>query len=162
MAKLDIGENATARKTNAAHCKDCVCMGCGFAHTGTCLKTSCANTAHCPHCQRPKAPAKPRRSKYNAIKTEYNGVTYDSKKEAKRAVELDYLLKAGEIKNLGRQIKFPVEINGKHVFTYHADFAYETAAGEKVVEDVKGLETTVFKLKAKCIEAYYGFKIIKT
>ena len=32
-------------------------------------------------------------SKYRAKKTEYNGIIYDSRKEAKRAIELDFFQK---------------------------------------------------------------------
>ena len=98
-------------------------------------------------------------NKYKAIKTEYNGVIYDSKLEAKRAQELDLLEKAGFISNLRRQEKFPVEINGKKVFTYIADFVYVNSEGNMVVEDVKGVRTAMFNLKKKCVEAFYNITI---
>lgn len=84
---------------------------------------------------------------------------YDSKREAYRAQELDLLAQSGEITNLERQVKFPIEINGKKVFTYIADFTYTDKNGNKVVEDVKGVRTAVFNLKKKCVEAYYGITI---
>jgi hypothetical protein len=40
------------------------------------------------------------RNKYNAIKQTYKGEVFDSKKELKRFVELEHLLKAKEISNL--------------------------------------------------------------
>lgn len=100
------------------------------------------------------------RNKYGAIKTEYNGVVYDSKAEAHRAAELETFEKAGVIRNLQRQVKFPIEINGKKVFTYIADFTYEEIHnGMLVVEDVKGMRTPMFNLKKKCVEALYGITI---
>lgn len=99
-------------------------------------------------------------TKYGNVKTPYNGVVYDSKAEANRAMELDVLLKAGAISHLERQVKFPVTINGEKVFTYIADFAYtDTRNGQRVVEDVKGMRTAIFNLKKKCVEAQYGITI---
>jgi hypothetical protein len=46
--------------------------------------------------------------KYNAIRSVYNGYPYDSKFEAQKAMDLDWLLKAGKIKAWDRQ--FPIEI----------------------------------------------------
>jgi len=97
-------------------------------------------------------------NKYGAIKTEYAGVIYDSKKEAGRARELDLWLKTGEITGLERQVKFPIIINGVKVFTYIADFTYYYK-GQQVIEDVKGMRTQIFNLKKKCVEAQYGVKI---
>jgi hypothetical protein len=44
-------------------------------------------------------------------------------------------------------------MNGTKVFTYKADFSYFTDK-ERVVEDVKGFKTPVYKLKKKLVEAY--------
>ena len=82
-------------------------------------------------------------SKYNAKKVEYNGMTFDSKRELKRYKELELLQEAGEIKNLQRQVKYVLipaqrepDIIGKRggvkkgktiekECTYVADFVYE-------------------------------------
>jgi hypothetical protein len=48
------------------------------------------------------------KQKYNAKTTIYNGYAYDSGLEAKVAMELDWRLKAGDIKNWERQ--YPIEI----------------------------------------------------
>ncbi len=54
-----------------------------------------------------KTPPK-KKNKYNAKRTEYQGVTYDSKAEAKMARDLDYLKRSGEIEKVERQV--PVQL----------------------------------------------------
>jgi hypothetical protein len=46
------------------------------------------------------------KSKYGNKKTEIDGIIFDSAKEAKRYIELRYLLRLGEIKYLERQVEF--------------------------------------------------------
>lgn len=90
-----------------------------------------------------------------------DGIVFDSKKEMVRYLNLKLLERAGEIKNLELQKKFDVNINGHKVFTYHADFTY-SEGGQLVIEDVKGVKTPLYRLKAKCIFAAYGIKIRET
>ena len=56
------------------------------------------------------------RNKYGNKKTVVDGITFDSRKEAKRYQELKLLEKAGEIKDLRRQVKYELipsqKING--------------------------------------------------
>lgn len=98
--------------------------------------------------------------KYGNKKTVVDGITFDSKKESQRYCELKLLEKAGEITELELQPKFllqpPFKKNGEthRAITYTADFTY-WSQGEWVVEDVKGMETEVFKLKRKLFEAKY-------
>lgn len=96
-------------------------------------------------------------NKFHAQKTVVDGVTYDSKKESKRAIELQYLEKAGKIKNLEMQKRFILQegfVNneGQKVrpISYLADFYYEQN-GQKIVEDVKSpaTRTQVYSLKKK-------------
>lgn|ERR1700734_2196951 len=111
---------------------------------------------------KPPGTARPpkKRSKYGAVKTECDGVTFDSKKEAKRYNELKLLLLAGEIEHLQRQPAFPITVNGVKVGTYKADFSY-MEKGELVIEDVKSepTKTAVYRLKKKLVEAMYGVRI---
>ena len=46
------------------------------------------------------------RNKYHSKKVEVDGITFDSKKEAKRFAELSLFEKAGVISDLQRQVKF--------------------------------------------------------
>lgn len=102
-------------------------------------------------------------NKFHAKKTVVNGVVYDSKKESKRAVELEYLEKAGKIKNLERQKRFVLQegfVNneGKKIrpISYVADYYYEEN-GQQVVEDVKSpaTRTQVYMLKKKLFQFKY-------
>lgn len=94
------------------------------------------------------------RNKYRAIKTEVDGITFDSKREAARYMELVLLERAGEISRLELQPKYDCVVNGKKICTYKADFRYFDANGS-VVEDVKGMKTPVYRLKKKLVEALY-------
>lgn len=98
--------------------------------------------------------------KYGNRKTVIDGVAFDSKAEAERYAELKLLERAGIIRDLQLQPKFPLiptfRKNGKTFrgITYVADFAY-TENGRKVVEDVKGFKTEVYKIKRKLFEYTY-------
>lgn len=99
-------------------------------------------------------------SKYNNKKTQVDMYIFDSALEAKRYRQLALLEKANKITNLKLQPKFLLlesfKKNGKtfRKTEYIADFMYEEN-GKTVVEDVKGKETEVFKLKRKMFEHNY-------
>lgn len=83
---------------------------------------------------------------------------FPSALEFKRFVQLRLLWRHGAITNLKLQPAFPVEINGQKICTYKADFQY-IEKGVTVIEDCKGLETGVFVLKKKLVEAIYDINI---
>ena len=109
-----------------------------------------------------------KRSKYKAVRCEVDGEKFDSKKEARRWAELKMLKKAGQVRNINRQLAFELIVNGERVGAYVSDFIYErlTASGspkwEKVIEDCKGFRTPLYRLKKKLFEAQYGRKILET
>ena len=108
--------------------------------------------------------AKKKKSKYFAIKTEYDGITFDSKLEAARYKILKERQDRDEISDLEVQIDFPcvitVEGKDKKICKYIADFRYKNGRGDWVIEDTKGIITQVFSLKKKLVEALYpGIKI---
>lgn len=103
-----------------------------------------------------------KRSKYGNKKTEVDGITFDSIREAKRYVELRYLLKAGEIKYLERQVEFELNEGGTHSLIYRADFVYETKEGEMVVEDSKGCRTRDYRKKRKLMKEVHGIEIYES
>lgn len=101
-------------------------------------------------------------SKYRNIKTVIDGVTFDSKKEAARYQQLKLLERAGEIRHLTLQPRFPLDVNGKHICDYVADFTYiDQASGKSVTEDAKGMRTPVYKLKKKLTEALFHIRIVE-
>lgn len=91
-----------------------------------------------------------RRNKYRNIPIWIYGKRFASKKEGKRYLTLLYDEKNDRIEDLICQpiFKFPMG------FSYRADFMYQKN-GKTIVEDVKGVETQVFKLKRKCFEHFY-------
>ena len=97
-------------------------------------------------------------TKYKAIKTEVDGIMFASKKEAMRYKELKFLRSEYRISDLILQPKFPVEVCGKKICTYVADFLYYEN-GKKIIEDVKGVKTPVYRLKKKLVEAIYNITI---
>lgn len=109
------------------------------------------------------------RSKFNAKKTTVDGITFDSAREAKRYQELKLMERAGEIIGLRRQVRFELipafECDGKHYrpTTYIADFTYtDCETGKGIVEDVKGVRTDVYRLKAKLFAHKFGVAILET
>jgi len=101
------------------------------------------------------------RNKYRAVKTIVGDITFDSKKEARRYVQLKILVKAGVISELKLQPRFDLIINDCKCGFYKADFDY-IENGKRVIEDVKGMKTPVYNLKKKLIKAIYGIDIFET
>lgn len=116
-----------------------------------------------------------RRSKYGAVRTVCDGITFHSKREATRYAELRLLEKAGEIHKLMLQRRLVLLVPAKDAPSTHplkkigeyvADFVYcECRRGAKciesqgVVEDVKGFRTPLYRWKKKHVEAQYGIQI---
>ncbi len=107
---------------------------------------------------------KARRNKFNAIKTMIGELRFDSKKEAQCWTFLMARLRAGEIENLERQVKYTLfafsEAGAVKVCTYIADFRYrDKKTGATVVSDAKGVKTALFNLKAKMMKVNYGIEV---
>ncbi len=93
------------------------------------------------------------KNKYHNVTTEYNGIKYDSKLEAKTAQELDWRLKAKDIKEWKRQVKIPLKVNGVLICNYYVDFFYIDKNDTHVFLEVKGVELPLWKLKWKLFTA---------
>lgn len=89
---------------------------------------------------------------------ETDGIIFDSKAESRRYLELKLLERGGFIRQLELQPEYKFEINGKLMFTYRADFRYFESTS-RVVEDVKGVRTPVYRIKKKIIEAAFKVRI---
>ena len=94
-----------------------------------------------------------KRNKYGANKKEYNGRYYHSQLEAKVAQDLDWRLKAKDIKEVIPQFKISLDVNGKHIANYFVDF--KVIHNDNSIEyiEVKGLELEVWRLKWLLFEA---------
>lgn len=107
------------------------------------------------------------RSKYHAKKTCVDGITFDSRREADRYLVLKSMEEDGAIEDLRRQVSYELvpafDVNGKHYrpIFYVADFVYREN-GHEVIEDVKGMKTDVYRLKAKLVAYRYGMNIRET
>ena len=102
-------------------------------------------------------------TKYRAVRTTVDGVTFASKAEAARYGELKLLAAHGSVRNLELQPAYAIIVNGVRVGKYLADFRYEIRDGggwRQVVEDVKGVETALYRLKAKLVRAIHGVEIV--
>ena len=101
------------------------------------------------------------RSKYGAKPTIVDGVRFASQAEARRYGHLKMLERAGTICDLELQPRFPLLVNAIKVCTYVADFRYRFAGvvGVPVVEDVKGVQTPIYRLKKKMLLAQDGIII---
>lgn len=98
--------------------------------------------------------------KYHNTKTVVGDLTFASKKEAARYIELCLLERAGKISDLRTQVPFELipKQKGERACKYIADFVY-TENGKQVVEDVKGKRTPEYIIKRKLLLEKHGIKI---
>lgn len=103
-------------------------------------------------------------NKYHAKKITVDGMTFDSRKEYKRWVELLLLEKAGVIEGLQRQVTFQLLPSQKgdgrteRPVKYVADFTY-LENGQMVVEDTKGMKTKEYIIKRKLMRFIHGITV---
>lgn len=95
-------------------------------------------------------------NKYGARKVTVDGITFDSKKEARKYQELKLLKRAGEIKDFELQPEFVLlegfqDLNGTwhRPIKYRADFRVTYPDGRVVVIDTKGYRTKDYAIKKK-------------
>ena len=105
------------------------------------------------------------RGKFGNRITHLHGINFHSKAEARRYLQLRKLEDNGTIEDLVLQPKYKLAVNGTHVCTYIADFTFRAKGVDaQIVEDVKGIETPVFRLKAKLFRILYpelAFYLVK-
>lgn len=116
-------------------------------------------------------------NKYGNKKITVDGITFDSKKEARYYLLLREMEKKGEISGLRLQVPYElipavykeetIQLKTKsktvtkciqRAIHYVADFVY-TKDGEEIVIDVKGVRTEGYKLKKKMMLAFRGIEI---
>lgn len=103
------------------------------------------------------------KSKYGvaaASERMFNGKLYDSKLEMSYRKHLELLKKAANPKdrvvNIEEQLPFQIEIKGVKICKYLVDFAVEYGDGRVEFVDVKGVQTDIYKLKKKLVEAQFA------
>ena len=107
-------------------------------------------------------------TKYRAKKTTFDGIEFDSQAEARRWAHLCLLEKAGEVRNIRRQVPYVLaqsvklygETRARPSVRYVADFVYEDVKwGRMVVEDVKGMDTPMSRLKRHLMATTHGIMV---
>ena len=123
------------------------------------------------------SPMRATQSKYGNRKVTYQGIEFDSVKEANRYTELLMLQRAREISELKTQVPFelvPAQFEPDTVgprggirrgaciekaVSYVADFVYKDRQGQTVVEDTKGFRTADYIIKRKLMLYVHKIKI---
>ena len=103
----------------------------------------------------------PKEHKYHAEKCEVDGIIFDSKREAHHYKTLKIAESVGAISDLKLQTAFVLQDKMRlpsgrmqRPIVYRADFEF-VREGVRVIVDVKGLETPVFKMKRKMFALKY-------
>lgn len=95
--------------------------------------------------------------KFNATRTDIDGITFASKKEAAYYQQLMLAERSGELLFHLRQV--PLFLRGG--VRYVVDFVEFWRSGEVRFVDVKGFKTPMYKAKKKIAEATYPIKILE-
>lgn len=107
-----------------------------------------------------------RRKYSNEIVTDADGTRFDSRAEHRRWHYLLLLQRAGQIRDLQRQVVFDlaptVSIGGRKrpPLRYVADMQYvDNSTGKVIVEDVKGAVTPEFRIKRHLMASVHRIEI---
>ncbi|OXM83984.1 DUF1064 domain-containing protein [Paenibacillus rigui] len=85
--------------------------------------------------------------------TDVKGIKFDSKSEGQYYQKLKRMEQRGEIKSIQPQPTFVLQDKPK--IKYSADFLVEYIDGRTAIYDVKGVETTAFRLKVRLFKAKF-------
>lgn len=110
-----------------------------------------------------------RKNKYGSRRIETDDGSFDSAGEHTRYCTLMLLQRTGQIKDLKRQVRFALIVNGEHIsienkigvrrrLYYEADFTY-IEDDKLVIEDFKGFDTSVSRLKRAIVEAMHSTRV---
>jgi hypothetical protein len=109
-------------------------------------------------------------NKFGAIRTEVDGIKFDSLREARRWAELRLMERAGEIRNLRRQVAIaligrdgPLRTRTGRPMKLTVDFVYEDRRSDWAVvhEDSKGAVTRDYEVR-RAVAAAMGIEVIET
>ena len=108
-------------------------------------------------------------NKFGAIATTVDGIRFDSLRESRRWGELRLLEKAGEIRNLSRQVAIPLMGQNGPLKTrtgkpmrLTVDFVYEDRrlGWARVYEDSKGAITRDYEVR-RAVAAAMGIEVVE-
>lgn len=106
--------------------------------------------------------------KYRNQPVVVDGIKFDSKREADRWAKLLLLQRGGIISQLERQVSFQLapgvkladEKRARPALRYVADFRYYSpGASAFIVEDAKGHQTEVFRIKRHLMKSVHGIDV---
>ena len=112
-----------------------------------------------------------RPSKHKNQPLTVNGEKYRSKREYSRHCDLLLMQRAGLIAGLVREVPFVlakgVKIDGearaRPALRYYADFVYsDVDSGRVIVEDAKGQQTPVYRMKKHLMATVHAISVLET
>lgn len=114
-----------------------------------------------------KALRNPTRNKYGVSSDKESrtadNIVFASIREKDRYLYLRAMLRSGVIRDLVLQPQFPIVINDVFICVYVADFSYYDLDQRRVIEDVKGVRTRLYAIKAKLFHICYPkLRIVET
>lgn len=95
------------------------------------------------------------KSKFNAIKTTVDGITFHSRKESRYYETLKAFQKTGDLKFFLRQVPFHLPGGVRYI----VDFVEFWGNGDVRFVDIKGYFTAISKTKIKIVESLFPVKI---
>lgn len=102
-------------------------------------------------------------NKFGNIPTRIDNHLFHSKKEAHRYLQLKAMQAGGLIRDLELQPSYDLAVNDVKVCRYIADFKYhDLSTDQPVVEDVKGMRTKEYVIKARLMLACLGIEVLET
>lgn len=99
-------------------------------------------------------------TKYGNKKCMSFGHKFDSIGEMQRYLVLREKLSHGDIEELELQPVYHIEINGINICKVILDFRYyDVDSMRTIIEDFKGMDTAISRLKRKMVEAAHNIKV---
>ena len=98
-------------------------------------------------------------SKYKAKPVVIDGRRFASQKEGRKYSDLKILKRVGKLVDFECQVPFEIIINGQKICKYIADFITYDPDGKRHILDVKGVKTSVYRLKKKLMLVVLGLVI---
>lgn len=101
-----------------------------------------------------------RRKYLNKKPDAIDGIRFDSLREAEHYANLKILQSARQILDLECHPRYPIVINGEKICTVELDFRFkDVRCGTIRVQDVKGFDTALSRLKRRLVKAVHGVEV---